>query len=134
MEVISKAANKMQKAIVLKRPTFIRGCREVNKANVDSSIRYRSCKRKDCLHKIHMKVSLFICSITGTLVEEMNLRYLCTIMGIFLLLAATAAAGSFKAEMDVDSYVDANNANQSFAIAIYSGPHLRTTSPKPWST
>ncbi len=43
------------------------------------------------------------------------MRYLCAIMGIFLLLAATAAAGSFKAEMDVDSYVDANNANQSFA-------------------
>jgi hypothetical protein len=50
---------------------------------------------------------------TCTQVEEMNLRYL--IMGIFLLLAATAAAGSFKAEMDVDTYVDANNANQSFA-------------------
>jgi hypothetical protein len=61
-----------------------------------------------------MNASLFICSITGTLVEEMNLRYLYAIMGIFLLLAATAAAGSFKAEMDVDTYVDANNANQSF--------------------
>ena len=61
-----------------------------------------------------MNVSLFICSITGTLVEEMNLRYLYAITGIFLLLAATSAAGSFKAEMDVDTYVDANNANQSF--------------------
>lgn len=69
---------------------------------------------KDCLHKIHMNVSLFICSITLILVEEMNLRYLYAIMGIFLLLAATAAAGSFKAEMDVDTYVDANNTNQSF--------------------
>jgi len=35
-------------------------------------------------------------------------------MGIFLLLAATAAAGSFKAEMDVDTYVDADNANNNF--------------------
>ena len=43
------------------------------------------------------------------------MRYLYALMGIFLLLAATAAAGSFKAEMDVDTYVDADNANQSFA-------------------
>jgi hypothetical protein len=62
-----------------------------------------------------MNISLFICSITGTIVEEMNLRYLYAIMGIFLLLAATVAAGSFKAEMDVDTYVDANNSSQSFA-------------------
>lgn len=62
-----------------------------------------------------MNVSLFIRSITCNLVEEMNLRYLYALMGIFLLLAATAAAGSFTAEMDVDTYVDANNANQSFA-------------------
>jgi len=34
MEEISKAADKMQRAIVLKRPTCIRSCREVNKANV----------------------------------------------------------------------------------------------------
>jgi hypothetical protein len=44
----------------------------------------------------------------------MTLRYLYALMGIFLLLAATAAAGSFKADMDVETYVDANNANQSF--------------------
>jgi hypothetical protein len=62
-----------------------------------------------------MNVSLFICSITCTQLEEINLRYLYALMGIFLLLVATAAAGSFKAEMDVDTYVDANNANQSFA-------------------
>jgi hypothetical protein len=43
------------------------------------------------------------------------LRYLYALMGIFLLLAATAAAGSFKAEMDVETYVDANSANQTFA-------------------
>jgi hypothetical protein len=49
-----------------------------------------------------------------SLVEEMNLRYLYVPMGIFLLLAATAAAGSFTAEMDVDTYVDADQANQSF--------------------
>jgi hypothetical protein len=35
MEEISKAAEKMQKAIVLKRSTFIRSCGEVNKANVE---------------------------------------------------------------------------------------------------
>ena len=44
----------------------------------------------------------------------MNLRYLYALMGIFLLLAATAAAGSFTAEMDVDTYVDADQANLSF--------------------
>ncbi len=42
------------------------------------------------------------------------MRYLYALMGMLLLLAATAAAGSFKAEMDVETYVDANNANQSF--------------------
>jgi hypothetical protein len=61
-----------------------------------------------------MNISLFICSITGTIVEEMNLRYLYAFMGM-LLLAATATAGSFKAEMDVETYVDANNSSQSFA-------------------
>jgi hypothetical protein len=44
----------------------------------------------------------------------MNLRYLYAFMGMLLLLAATATAGSLKAEMDVDTYVDADNANQSF--------------------
>jgi hypothetical protein len=44
--------------------------------------------------------------------EELNLRYLCALMGIFLLLAANASAGSFKVDMDVDTYVDANNASQ----------------------
>ena len=43
------------------------------------------------------------------------MRYLYAFMGMLLLLAATATAGSFKAEMDVETYVDANNANQSFA-------------------
>lgn len=47
--------------------------------------------------------------------EEMNLRYLYAFMGMLLLLAATATAGSFKAEMDVETYVDANNSSQSFA-------------------
>lgn len=46
--------------------------------------------------------------------EEINLRYLYALMGLLLLLAATATAGSFKAEMDVETYVDADNANQSF--------------------
>lgn len=44
----------------------------------------------------------------------MTLRYLYALMGIFLLLAATAVAGSFTAKMDVETYVDANAANQSF--------------------
>jgi hypothetical protein len=48
------------------------------------------------------------------MVEEMNLRYLYALMGLLLLLAATATAGSFNAEMDVDTYVDADNANQTF--------------------
>ena len=43
------------------------------------------------------------------------MRYLYALMGLLLLLAATATAGSFKAEMDVETYVDANNTNQSFA-------------------
>ncbi len=43
------------------------------------------------------------------------MRYLYALIGIFLLLAATAVAGSFTAEMDVETYVDENNANQSFA-------------------
>ncbi|MDQ1262818.1 MAG: hypothetical protein QG575_1999 [Euryarchaeota archaeon] len=43
------------------------------------------------------------------------MKYLYALTGIFLLLAATAVAGSFTAEMDVETYVDANNANQSFA-------------------
>lgn len=42
------------------------------------------------------------------------MRYLYALMGIFLLLAADAAAGSFEADMDVDTYVNANKANQSY--------------------
>ncbi|MFA6372135.1 MAG: DNRLRE domain-containing protein [Methanothrix sp.] len=42
------------------------------------------------------------------------MRYLYALMGLLLLLAATATAGSFNAEMDVDTYVDADNANQTF--------------------
>ncbi len=43
------------------------------------------------------------------------MRCLYAIIGLFLLLAATASAGSFKANMDVDTYVDANNSNESFS-------------------
>jgi hypothetical protein len=44
------------------------------------------------------------------------LRYLYALIGLSVLLAAaTAAAGSFKAEMDVDTYVTAEDANQSFS-------------------
>lgn len=42
------------------------------------------------------------------------MRYLYALMGIFLLLAADATAGSFEVNMDVDTYVNANNANQSY--------------------
>ncbi len=42
------------------------------------------------------------------------MRYWYALIGIFLLLAATASAGSFKANMDVDTYVNANNASQSY--------------------
>jgi hypothetical protein len=45
----------------------------------------------------------------------MTLRNLYALMGILLLLATTAVAGSFTAEMDVKTYVDASNANQTFA-------------------
>jgi hypothetical protein len=45
----------------------------------------------------------------------MNLKYLYAFAGIFLLLAASACAGSFEVGMDVDTYVDADNASQSFA-------------------
>lgn len=43
------------------------------------------------------------------------MRYLHSLVGIFLILAASAAAGSFTAEMDVDTYVDAEMADQSFS-------------------
>jgi hypothetical protein len=43
------------------------------------------------------------------------LRYLYAFISIFLMLAASAAAGSFTAEMDVDTYVDRDNASQSFS-------------------
>ena len=43
------------------------------------------------------------------------MRYLQSLVSIFLLLAATAEAGSFTAEMDVDTYVDAENAEQAFS-------------------
>jgi len=42
------------------------------------------------------------------------LRHLYAFVGIFLLLVAAAAAASFTAEMDVNTYVDSDNANQSF--------------------
>jgi hypothetical protein len=42
------------------------------------------------------------------------LRSLCALMSLFLLLAANAAAGSFTASMDIDTYVNANDVNQSY--------------------
>lgn len=47
-----------------------------------------------------------------------NLKYLYVMLGLFVILAgACASAGSFKAQMDVDTYVDSNNANESFSDA-----------------
>jgi len=43
------------------------------------------------------------------------MRCLYAVVGLFLLLAATASAGSFKADLDVDTYVDANNNTTSFS-------------------
>jgi len=47
-----------------------------------------------------------------------NLKYLYVMLGLFVILAgACASAGSFKAQMDVDTYVDSNNGNESFSDA-----------------
>ncbi len=54
--------------------------------------------------------------------------------GCSLLLAATATAGSFKAEIDVETYVDANNTNQSFADSDLLWPHPRTETLQSRST
>jgi hypothetical protein len=62
-----------------------------------------------------MIASLFICWNRSSPSGGIQLRYLHSLISIFLLLAATAAAGSFTAEMDVDTYVDAANASQSFS-------------------
>lgn len=43
------------------------------------------------------------------------MRYLCLLISICLLLTAIAAAGSFTADMDVDTYMDAENVSQSFS-------------------
>ena len=44
------------------------------------------------------------------------MRYLCALIGMILVLAtASASASRFTAEIDVDTYVDAQNANQSFS-------------------
>lgn len=44
------------------------------------------------------------------------MRHLYALIGLLVLLtAATAAAGSFKVVMDVDTYVDADDANESFS-------------------
>lgn len=47
--------------------------------------------------------------------EEANLKYLYAMAGMILLLAGCAAAGSFTAEMDVDTYVNQSDANQTYA-------------------
>lgn len=43
------------------------------------------------------------------------MRYLYALIGLLLALCATGAAGSFKANLDVDTYVDAQLSNQSFS-------------------
>jgi hypothetical protein len=47
--------------------------------------------------------------------EELTLRSSYALIGLFLLLAASAEAGSFKANTDVETYVDANYIDQSFS-------------------
>jgi len=47
--------------------------------------------------------------------EELTLRSSYALIGLFLLLAASAEAGSFKANTDVETYVDANYADQNFS-------------------
>lgn len=49
--------------------------------------------------------------------EELTLRYLYALLGLAVLLsAASAAAGDFKVQMDVATYVDAANANANFSV------------------
>ena len=61
------------------------------------------------------------------------MRYLYALMGILLLLAALAAAGSFEADMDVDTYVNANDADQSHGesdllwVTSEKGTHVNET-------
>jgi hypothetical protein len=44
------------------------------------------------------------------------MKYSYAILGMILILSGSlASGGSFKAEMDVDTYVDSNNANKSFS-------------------
>ena len=43
------------------------------------------------------------------------MRYLYALIGLLVMLAATAAAVSSNVILDADTYVDANNANQSFS-------------------
>jgi hypothetical protein len=48
--------------------------------------------------------------------EVLDLRYLYALVGLAVLLsAASAAAGNFKVQLDVATYVDAANANASFS-------------------
>jgi hypothetical protein len=63
-----------------------------------------------------MNEKAFYSSILGSTVEELSLRHLYALIGLFVLLTvASAAAGSFTAKMDVDAYVDADNASESFS-------------------
>ncbi|HNX39144.1 MAG TPA: DNRLRE domain-containing protein [Methanothrix sp.] len=43
------------------------------------------------------------------------MKYLYALVGMLVLLAGSAAAGSFTAKMDVDTYVDEESANQTYA-------------------
>jgi hypothetical protein len=44
-----------------------------------------------------------------------DMRYFYALAGLFLMLAAVAVAESFKVDLDVDTYVDAKNPDQSFS-------------------
>jgi hypothetical protein len=64
----------------------------------------------------------FYHSIIREKLEEPDLRYslkyLYMMIGLFMILAgAGASAGSFTVQMDVDTYVDSNNASESFGDA-----------------
>jgi predicted ATP-grasp superfamily ATP-dependent carboligase len=71
-EEISKAADKMQKAIVLKQPTFTRSGREVNKAYVAdfSSARWRynhisACFQRKCEEVLPLTINCQLIDFKG---------------------------------------------------------------------
>lgn len=63
-----------------------------------------------------MNEKAFYLSLLSVLAEDLSLRHLYALIGLLMLLtAATAAAESITAKMDVDTYVDSEDANESFS-------------------